>query len=162
MNGEWESHLVSEGLYKESAIWSPCWHLSTPLRTVNHIHSSTLAFLKIKTNPCAAISRKAGVEAICRMQTVVYRSLQLSCSNKESTETTNPLLEATNFILHIQANTLLSTAVTDWATTCSYADSCNWGIPVDRIQKGQLHYGTFQLPDPFEMRRHIWKRQENL
>lgn len=137
MDGEWESRLVSEGLYKESAIWSPCWHLSTPLKTVNHVHSSTLASLKIKTNPCAAISRKAGVEAICRMQTIVYGSLQLSCSNKGSRETTNPLLEAANFILHIQANTLLSTAVTHRATTCSHAESCNWGIPVDGIQKGQ-------------------------
>lgn len=86
MDGEWESRLVSEGLYKESAIWSPCWHLSTPLKTVNHVHSSTLASLQIKTTPCAAISRKAGVEATCRMQTIVYGSLQLSCSNKGSRE----------------------------------------------------------------------------
>lgn len=41
--------------------------------------------------------------------------------------------------LYNQANTILSTAVTDWATTCANAESCNWGIPVDRFQKGQLY-----------------------
>lgn len=46
--------------------------------------------------------------------------------------------------LYIQANTLVPTAVTDWAT-CAYAESCNWGIPVDMIQKGQLYEGTFQI-----------------
>lgn len=113
--------------------------MSTSSKTVNHVHSSTLASLKIKTNSCADISRKAGVEAICRMQTIVYGSLPFSCSNKGSRETMNLLLEAANFILYIQLNTFLSTAVTDWAITCACAESCNWGIPVDRIQKGQLH-----------------------
>lgn len=51
----------------------------------------------------------------------------------------NPLLEAANLISIHSSNTLLCTAVTDWATTFAYAESCNWGIPVDRIQKGQLY-----------------------
>lgn len=49
MDGEWESSLVAVKLYKGSRIWSPCWYLSTPLKTVKLIPSSTLACFKIKT-----------------------------------------------------------------------------------------------------------------
>lgn len=51
----------------------------SPFKNCKSCSLKHLGMLKDKNSPCAAISRKAGVEAICRMKTTVYRSLQLSC-----------------------------------------------------------------------------------
>lgn len=131
MDGQWESHLIAEELYKGVR------NLKAPLTSVNPFKNSKpcslkhFGMLKDKNSPYVAISMKAGVEAICRMKTIVYRSLQLSCWNKDSRERTNSLLAAANFVLHIQANTLLPNAArlsnnTAPARTVYLGDPSGW------------------------------------
>lgn len=109
------------GVRIKPGIWRAVWKVRNPkplLTSVNPFKNCKpcsfkhFGKLKDKNSPPVAISREAGVAAICRMKIIVYRSLQSSCWNKESKQRTNSLLAAANFILHIQANTLLPTAAT--------------------------------------------------